>query len=405
MQKFKKAVKDITSEYLSGVDRQDFVRDLTALNATSFHAEVVKIVVTTSLDGSDEDRKKGSLLLQHLFQHDIISQTQVNDGFHYVFNRISDLSLDIPKVKELLEEFVKRAVAAEYLPSKVGDKLVKGSSDTSDPEKVTASKKLIKDAVREYFASGDITEIRSLLHEDLSDSSFHHEVVKQAISLSLDGNNRQRELASYMISSFSGYGLDASEVEKGFEILLQRVEDLYNDVPNILQYLSSFVARAIADEALPPSFLVHVHVPDHDMAYGVVKHAESLLKQTLASARLAKVWGPTSSSVYKLKKLVRDLIVEFFQSGDVDEAVRCVKDLDAPYFLHEVVKRVVVLASEHGKDKVDPAITLLKALQSADVLSENQLKMGLSRVESSIDDISLDAPNAKEVFAGIKAGL
>ena len=38
----------------------------------------------------------------------------------------------------------------------------------------------------------------------------------------------------------------------------------------------------------------------------------------------------------ELKALVRTLVDEFFDSGDLAEAVRCVQELDAPDFAHEV---------------------------------------------------------------------
>ncbi len=46
------------------------------------------------------------------------------------------------------------------------------------------------------------------------------------------------------------------------------------------------------------------------------------------------------------------LVDEYFVEGDIDEALDCVRDLDAPHFGHEVVKKIVYEAVERGdKDK------------------------------------------------------
>jgi len=77
--------------------------------------------------------------------------------------------------------------------------------------------------------------------------------------------------------------LSKSDVEKGFTILLERVDDLQLDVPNALTYLSIFIARAVVDEVLPPAFLLRVDLGEHDAGTQVLRQAQALLKQENAS--------------------------------------------------------------------------------------------------------------------------
>jgi hypothetical protein len=45
-------------------------------------------------------------------------------------------------------------------------------------------------------------------------------------------------------------------IGKGFERLFELVDEIEKDVPNARDMISSFIARCVVDEVLPPSFLV-----------------------------------------------------------------------------------------------------------------------------------------------------
>jgi hypothetical protein len=89
------------------------------------------------------------------------------------------------------------------------------------------------------------------------------------ISKALDQTNRERQLASKAIADLSGVVVKREQVERAFTVLLERVEDLFLDVPDILALLSCFVARAVSDEALSPAFLLRVDLFASDMGYRV----------------------------------------------------------------------------------------------------------------------------------------
>lgn len=61
--------------------------------------------------------------------------------------------------------------------------------------------------------------------------------------------------------------------------------------------------------------------------------------------------------------------------------MRCIRELDSPYFMHEVVKRLVVLAVETTRGtQLELAADLLCSLRESGVLSEDALHAGLTRV-------------------------
>ncbi len=67
--------------------------------------------------------------------------------------------------------------------------------------------------------------------------------------------DRERELISRTLSAGYPDLLSSSVIGKGFERLFEIVDELEKDSPTVREVLSIFLARAVVDEILPPSFL------------------------------------------------------------------------------------------------------------------------------------------------------
>ena len=88
----------------------------------------------------------------------------------------------------------------------------------------------VEELLREYFDSCDSDEvIRSL--EELQCKEYHPDVVKKAISISLDKHPRERELVSRLLTCLHPSPLSDSDMEAGFNVLLDSLDDLSTDVP------------------------------------------------------------------------------------------------------------------------------------------------------------------------------
>jgi hypothetical protein len=182
------------------------------------------------------------------------------------------------------------------------------------------------------------------------------------------------------------------------------VEDLCNDIPRIFEFLSGFIARAVVDECLPPAFLARAGIMPDDMGHRIIQHAQQLLAKPLASARLAQVWGPGDGrSVPALKLAVQDMVEELLEGGDVAEAARIVKELNAPHFSHEVIKQLVTRSLARGERERELCAALLTALVSSEwaLLTANQLAAGVGRVRERVSDLELDVPGAKVAFEDV----
>jgi programmed cell death protein 4 len=176
---------------------------------------------------------------------------------------------------------------------------------------------------------------------------------------------------------------------------------------------ASFLARAVVDEVLPPAFLSDMNNTRPGDA--VVEKAVHLLSREHCNARLERVWGPGDGRpVEELKKDMDQLLEEYLLSRELDEAARCVKELDAPHFHHELVKRGVFAAMEldgvkaggtpdsEALSNLDAMAALFGFLVRNAIVSEYQVKKGLDRLHKIMPDIMLDVPAAPALLAAFE---
>lgn len=90
----------------------------------------------------------------------------------------------------------------------------------------------VRECLREYFNSSDTDEVIQSM-EELQCREYHPEVVKKVISISLDMNPRERELVSRLLTCLHPTPLSDSDMEQGFNILLDSLDDLATDVPDV----------------------------------------------------------------------------------------------------------------------------------------------------------------------------
>lgn len=258
----------------------------------------------------------------------------------------------------------------------------------------------VGEAVREYFNSADCDEfIRSV--EEMQCKEYHPEIIKKVISLSLDEGPRERELTSRLLTYLHPYPLKDENMDKGFELLLDSLDDLSIDIPDAKSMVGCFLARAIVDEVLPPAFVSNRN--NNNPGDEVTEKAVTLLSREHCTARLEKIWGPGDGRpVAELKEVIDQLVEEYLLSRELDEAARCVREMNAPHFHHELVKRAVRLAMEKdgldhndtGVSSLDAVAALFSFLVKNAIVSEHQVSKGVSRLHKVISDIKLDVPAA-----------
>ncbi|VDP93217.1 unnamed protein product [Echinostoma caproni] len=75
-----------------------------------------------------------------------------------------------------------------------------------------------------------------------------------AITLALQHKQTQYELTSELLSDLFGRVLNQAQVQQGFLMVLNELGELIIDFPKAPEHVGRFIARAMADDILPPKF-------------------------------------------------------------------------------------------------------------------------------------------------------
>eukprot|EP01025_Chloroclados_australasicus_P016432 TRINITY_DN1825_c0_g1_i1.p1 TRINITY_DN1825_c0_g1~~TRINITY_DN1825_c0_g1_i1.p1 ORF type:complete len:701 (-),score=132.04 TRINITY_DN1825_c0_g1_i1:372-2474(-) len=412
----KEKMKIALKEYLvASQDVEEVQRCLHELGVPFFHHEFVKQAVTMALE-QQEHQKLVIQLLKQLSDMGVLSPQQLVQGYSRVSANMEDLALDIPNAPEQYAQFVEESKAIGLLGEEVEENVkleTAATSSTSLPEaagvanhnhahSVEAFKRAAINTVTEFFNSQDVSEVVQRL-EELEEPGLHHIFVKQAIRLALDRKARERELVSELLSDLYPQVIPEDQMSMGFLRLLDSTDDLVLDIPDAVQLLAMFLCRAIVDEALTPAFLQTVlsSLEDNSLGVEVVECAGKLLTTRHAAERIQNCWKGGSLTVEEIKQQLKTLVQEYVLSCDVEEAVRCLREIDAPYYHHEAIKQALEALFDQPS-RFDTMVKLFSHLSVSGEVNLTQMRKGFMRIQQQLDDMALDYPHAKEEFPKIK---
>ncbi|CAH1112053.1 unnamed protein product [Psylliodes chrysocephalus] len=258
-------------------------------------------------------------------------------------------------------------------------------------------KKKVEPIVLEYFENGDTHEAVLSIDEQIP-LTRRDALVEQLIEIAMDHKPSHREMTSVLISDLFPYTINESDISKAFENLLANLNDLILDIPDAPTVLGNFIARAIADDCIPPKFIIATkQKSDNKDFQEALSRADTLLSMKHGLVRLHNVWG-VGGALRPVKYLTRQmslLLQEFLSSSDIEEASRCLRLLEVPHFHHELVYESIVMALEANSTiKEEGLCNLLKAFSDAILITPDQMERGFLRVFDDLPDISMDVPLA-----------
>jgi len=265
---------------------------------------------------------------------------------------------------------------------------------------LTTYKRKIETFITEFFVSGDFDDITRTIFE-IDAAEYSYEFVKRLLNMSLDKGDRERELVSQLMSLLYPDVLSTSMICKGFERLFEIVDEVEKDVPHARNHVATFLARAVLDEVVPPSFLSDSVVCN--LGGEIVVQAKLLLSREHGGTKLERIWGPGDGRpVSEMKVAIDQCCEEYLLSGDIEEATRCIKELNALYFSHEVVKRAVKIALDKDEKSRGLISKFLTHMHSEEVVSTKQILLGFDKLDKILPDLMLDTPNADKLVAEFK---
>lgn len=266
--------------------------------------------------------------------------------------------------------------------------------------------KFLTPVLLEYFEHSDTAEVKSILSE-VNISGNYHQIPVVLIALALEKKSSHRELASILISDLFDKMLKCEDIERGFDTLLSQLDDLELDTPDACTVLGKFIARAVADDCIPPKYVTSAKEalegkeylsPAESRAHLALTVANSLITAKRGLIRLDTVWGLTGGArpVKYLIKQMRLLLKEYLLSLDAKEAERCLRELEVPHFHHEFVYEAILMSIEDTKkpEELTAIATLLKTLADINLISVDQTKKGFLRLFDEIPEIHIDVPHA-----------
>lgn len=391
VEEVRKKMTALLNEYIESGDRVEACRCIRQLNVPFFHHDLVKRALTLAM----EKRNSDGLILSLLKEADdegLITSSQMSKGFARLADAVDDLSLDIPQAKSMLLDLVSKAIEAGFLSPASTTTLV---IDGIETDEVTIFKQKAASIIQEYFLSDDVGEvIRSL--EDLTAPALNAVFVKKLITSAMDRKNREKEMASVLLSSLFAEVISAGDVAEAFVALLEAAEDTALDIPDAANELSLFLARSVVDDILAPLDLQEIkeQLKPGSLGNEIVRAAKAVLAARHAGERVLRCWGGGSGwPMEDAKDKILKLLEEYEAGGDISEACHCIRDLDMPFFHHEVVKKALVMAMEKQTDRL---LNLLQECANEGLITVNQMIKGFTRVVDSLDDLALDIPNASE---------
>ncbi|WOK96587.1 hypothetical protein Cni_G05294 [Canna indica] len=397
VEEVKKKIKDLLREYIESGDTAEACRCIRELGVSFFHHEVVKRALTLTMEIQTSEPLILKLL-KKASEEFLISPSQMTKGFSRLAESLDDLSLDIPTAKTSFQMIVPKAISDGWL-----DPSFLKSNETDEDDKDESYEKLRKykeeavTIIREYFLSDDIPElIRSL--EDLAVPEYNPIFIKRLITLAMDRKNREKEMASVLLSALSMEIFSRDDIVNGFIMLLESAEDTALDILDASKELALFLARAVIDDVLAPLNLEEISskLPRNCSGTQTVQVARSLVSARHAGERLLRCWGGgTGWAVEDAKDKIMKLLEEYESGGDAGEARHCIRDLGMPFFIHEVVKKALVMAMEKKNDRL---LDLLQECFTEGLITVYQMTKGFARVEDGLDDLALDIPNAEKKF-------
>ncbi|KMS93820.1 hypothetical protein BVRB_027630, partial [Beta vulgaris subsp. vulgaris] len=198
----------------------------------------------------------------------------------------------------------------------------------------------------------DVTSLQEAVQslQKLDSPELGHEFVKRLINAGVDRTSRDREAVSQLLAAIStASAINQVEIEKAFQSLLDGMEEIIDDVHDIVALVACFLARAICDEVLSPSFLTRslLGLGSNDLGKNAIVNCQTILSFPSPGVFASAVWNPTNSS--ELKEVLNGIARTYLCDNNQDLICRIGS---MPTFGPILIKRLFVEASSSDSSLV-----------------------------------------------------
>jgi programmed cell death protein 4 len=241
-------------------------------------------------------------------------------------------------------------------------KLLAKSSSSTLETKFTKLKlienldKDVKPLIAEYFVNGDANDVAQTLRK-FDVKQREGELIAYIITMAVEKSNVHKELISRLLHDLNGIILHSNDYINGFNSLLESLNDLSLDNPECSTDIGKFIARSIADKCIDNTngkyFAQYKGNVTCSKMQAALDKAETLVSMG-DFYFLNNIWNGQSSGFRPVRELadrMNVIIHEYYDSGEVAEAIRCLKELNVPHFFHEFVYELMDFCLEKNTER------------------------------------------------------
>jgi len=248
---------EIIQEYFLSGEPEETAKSIKEWNEPDNLDRFVKESLRQAMEKQAYERELVSKLFSTLYGN-VLSADKIERGFQLALWSLPDIQLDTPDAADVLGRFIARAIFDEIIPpaflknANVNNKLASESLSIASglvtenhrsarlahiwgPGDLGSVKRLKEEAnliLEEYLVTSDMQEADKCIRK-LNAPSFHAQLVKQAIRLSLpkDGDSRKK-ISSLFLFLYKSSLVSPYHLAKGFVFTKDSLPDIQLDVPN-----------------------------------------------------------------------------------------------------------------------------------------------------------------------------
>lgn len=260
-----KSVEPIILEYYGHGDTKEVILSLEEYNFGDRRYQVAVLAVELAMDHKPSSREMTSILLSDLYER-FLGERDIQKALDQLLRNLPDLVLDTPEAPTILGNFIARSVADDTLAprfllnyqGKVECELAKQALARADVllamkhgmtrldnvwgvggglRPVTSLVRSMGLLLQEYLIADDTAEASRCLRE-LEVPHFHHELVYEAVVLSLEANRETEDSIVKLLKYFYDSNMVTPEqMKNGILRVLDDLDDICLDVPNAASHL------------------------------------------------------------------------------------------------------------------------------------------------------------------------
>lgn len=418
---FQKQMTYLAKEFFCARDVPGMMASIKALGCSSFHDELVAILLRASLDRNEPERAAVVTLLGALATEGLLSTAQAVRGFEKLVLSWDDIQLDVPgapgqlvallssKLELLDESFFTRL--PEDLLRTLADGLAPGTAQDSLQTHVqdlaNFKAKLMERIEADLFCERSVGTLAAWLRTT-GKPAFFHEVVVAACMGSCNTNASaswmswydaqglvaaKRDLVLDMLSQLhsdnEGWLLDEVDLQLGFSRFLGQMGNQATAVCCTPEILVGLLRGALEQKILPAEFFKSAR----RMRFGGLSGVKAIREVQRQTPKLSRRdWG--SGDIKQFREEVWQTILEYFDSKSVEELAQVVEELRLTEEEQvKFVRKMLVAGMEHAEPVA--ALDAVEELMGRS-WSKEVVRKAFEQLREIDVDLVLDLPHCRK---------